>query len=450
MLHIAGTAAARQLAALLSLSALFLGCAASNYGRGQKELSREHYDAAIVALQNAVKENPRDAAAIRDLGIAHFKKNDLARAQNFLGAAQTLIPQDGVTLFYLGAIQEQQGNVDAAIKVYSQYPAATGNQARAAMRARLAQLVRERLQEEARDALANESQATLAPPKNSVAVMYFRNLGANRELDPLQKGLADMLITDLSQIKALRVVERARLQSLLDEMGLGMSGLVDEATAPRVGRLLGVEGLVNGAFLDLAGKQLRVDAGLAQAQGEALTPESLNGPLEKFFRLEKDLTFKLLDRMGMQPTPQERDAILRIPTENLLAFLAYCKGLDYEDRGDYKQAEKSYSSAARIDPQFQQAKQRVARVQALQAFPPALSGAEQLVSRAPDARLGAGPAPNLASRLLLTSINTGTHLRPPTAVADTRVRSNDPRQPAIEGTGVFGDAAEIQISVPLP
>lgn len=435
---------------LAPLLLLFFGCAASHYSQGKKELARENYDVAIAALQKAVKENPRNFAPVRDLGIAYFKKNDLTAALNFLQSATKLNAQDALTRFYIGAVQEQRGDLGAAIKTYSQYASAVGDQARAAMKSRLAYLVRQHLQQEARAALAQEALTpTTAPPKNTLAILYFRNLGSKRELDPLQKGLADMLITDLSQIKALKVVERARLQSLLEEMGLGMTGLVDENTAPRVGRLLGARELVNGAFLDLSGDQLRIDAGIFQSSGGAVASEALSGPLAKFFRLEKDLTFKVLGSMGITPTPEERDAILRIPTENLLAFLAYSKGLDYEDRGMVSDAQKSYEEAARLDPQFQQAKQSSAKMQTMSAYPSQLRATERMVYRSSDYQRETATR-SVTDRLYLTSVNTGTAIGTLPTAAEDETRANDRRQPAVEETGTFGRTGEIHLRVPLP
>jgi TolB-like protein len=435
---------------LFLLLPLVLGCAASHYSQGKKELARENYDSAIAALQKAVKENPQNAAAVRDLGVAYFKKNELASALDLFNAALRRDPKDALTMFYIGAAQEQKGDVEAAIKTYSQYPSAIGDHARDAMRARLEHIVRERLRQQAKAILAQEAQlAATAPPEKSLAVLYFRNLGKNRELDPLQKGLADMLITDLSQVKSLKVVERARLQSLLEEMGLGMTGLVDETTAPRVGRLLGAREMVNGAFIDLSQEQLRIDAGLFQSTGGEVTSEALNGPLAKFFRMEKDLALKVLDRMGITPTPDERDAILRIPTENLLAFLAYSQGLDYEDRGMTVEAEKSYKEAVRHDSKFQAAQRNMNRMQALAGFPPRLQDTERMVNRSPDFQRPTATRP-VGGRLALTAINTGTAIGRMPSAAEDETRGNDRRQPALEESGTFGATGQIRISVPLP
>jgi hypothetical protein len=74
--------------------------------------------------------------------------------------------------------------------------------------------------------------------------------------------------------------------------------------------------------------------------------------MERIFQLEKDLVFEIINQMGISLTQEERDAIEIIPTENLLAFMAYCRGLDYEDRGLYNRAVEEYRTAVNLDPQF--------------------------------------------------------------------------------------------------
>src|SRR5688572_13855365 len=54
----------------------------------------------------------------------------------------------------------------------------------------------------------------------TVAITYFDNNTNNADLAPLAKGLADMLITDLSHVSSLQIVERERLNQVLSELKL--------------------------------------------------------------------------------------------------------------------------------------------------------------------------------------------------------------------------------------
>ena len=61
--------------------------------------------------------------------------------------------------------------------------------------------------------------------------MPFRFTGSDTSLKPLERGMAELIVTDLSRSQSLKVVERAQLQSLLDEIQLQQSGAVAAGTA---------------------------------------------------------------------------------------------------------------------------------------------------------------------------------------------------------------------------
>lgn len=84
-------------------------------------------------------------------------------------------------------------------------------------------------------------------PKKRVAVVDFVNksdFGAER----LGKGAADILTTELVKSDRFIVVEREKMERLLEEQGLALSGVVDEATAAQTGRILGLNAIITGAI----------------------------------------------------------------------------------------------------------------------------------------------------------------------------------------------------------
>jgi hypothetical protein len=54
--------------------------------------------------------------------------------------------------------------------------------------------------------------------------------------------------TDLTQVPGLKVLEREKVQKLLAEMRLGDSGLAEDATAVRTGRMMRAEKVIVGSF----------------------------------------------------------------------------------------------------------------------------------------------------------------------------------------------------------
>jgi len=109
-----------------------------------------------------------------------------------------------------------------------------------------------------RGALAVASVALFAPAivraqaKPVVAVLYFDNnsIGKDRtDYDGVGKGMAELIINDLAQNPNVRVVERDRIQAVLVEQNLTKQGSIDPQTAIRVGKLLGAQYLITGAFM---------------------------------------------------------------------------------------------------------------------------------------------------------------------------------------------------------
>lgn len=156
----------------------------------------------------------------------------------------------------------------------------------------------------------------------AVAVLYFENQG-NPELESLKVGLAQMLVTDLGKNPQLQVVERARLQEILNELDLGHSGKVDPATAAKVGQLVGAEWLVMGSYFEVMGT-MRIDARLVKVQtGEIVHAHGVDGAPKEFLQMEKGLagsfTAALLAAEGktgaLPPPPSPEPAIVAAAEE---------------------------------------------------------------------------------------------------------------------------------------
>ena len=60
----------------------------------------------------------------------------------------------------------------------------------------------------------------------------------------------------------------------------------------------------------------------------------------------------IYQRMGIELTPAEREAVLHRPTENLDALLAFGLGLEAQDAGRFQEAATHFAEAARLDPGF--------------------------------------------------------------------------------------------------
>jgi TolB-like protein len=231
-------------------------------------------------------------------------------------------------------------------------------------------------------------EAPHAAPATTIGVLYFDYAGKNAELAPLSKGLAQMLISDLAAVDTVKIVERERLQAVLDEQKLGQSGKIDNRTAARIGKLLGARYLVLGTYFDAVGA-FRADARLVDVEtGQIVKSVGANGKAEDFISLEQTLADGLRKAAALLPPPPgggERQAPehrtgerhdsehgiakppVRRPPKPPRALRAstavtYGKALAAADVGDRKQASTLFKSVLAEQPDFELAQRDLDRL----------------------------------------------------------------------------------------
>jgi tetratricopeptide (TPR) repeat protein len=314
----------------------------------------------LARLEQARTANPASEPAIRSLGIAYFKANRLAGAREELQQAARMDPQDGVAALYLGLAAEAENDLPAARSAYESYlNVGKTAKVRAQISDRLEVLALREVQADAKRALADEAAlSSEAPSPNTVAVLPFSFAGADSSLRPLERGFAELVATDLSRSSQLTIVERARIQALLDEMALQRRTGVDSGTGVRAGRILRASKMVGGS-LTQTGDQLRASAIVTDVSTTRVEdPATDAGSMDELFALEKNVVLGLFNSLGITLTTAERNAIEQRPTRSLAAFLAYSRGLEANDAGRYDDARRDFDDAARIDPSFTPARDK--------------------------------------------------------------------------------------------
>jgi Curli production assembly/transport component CsgG/FecR protein len=182
-------------------------------------------------------------------GIRAFRDNDVNAAKGILGQVRSVFPYNGAAAYYLGLIRLNEGDLKGAIEQWQQYVKIDPEGAREKGVPRyLTVVVGQHLKEEAQLAIANEKMLSASPPTpNSIAVHPIQSKGQD-QYRAIGKGLTAMVIADLAKIPGLKVLEREKIQRILDEIKLSESGLVKEDMTVRSGRLLRAEKLVVGDF----------------------------------------------------------------------------------------------------------------------------------------------------------------------------------------------------------
>ena len=333
---------------------LAAGCSQSLYMQGRNLSEQGEYDQAIALLYDEIRANPESADAWRELGVAYYKKGELAKAEDALKQAQQIMP-DARTNLYFGMIHEKRENWDAAVRAYSTaLSLEPKRETRNLVQAHLDQMMAMKFRREAERVIADENNIKADTiPQNTVAVINFDGTTLPPELAPISLGLAEFTSTDLSKISSLRVIDRLKIDVLLNELQLGESKFVDPASAPRVGRMVGSRRIITGSVLSTGDNKIRLDGAIVSTtSSDTDLPPSTEGSLDDFFRVQKEFVFKVIDEMDVTLTAAERDAIMEIPTESYLAFMAYCRGLDFKQRGMPQAAELEFNQAVDADPGF--------------------------------------------------------------------------------------------------
>lgn len=204
-----------------------------------------------------------------------------------------------------------------------------------------------------------------------IAVLPFTNGGSygqdKEDFAALEKGLAGMLISELAQNPAARLVDREKIQDLLSEQNLGKDGRVDNATAAKVGKLVGARYMVMGNFVDLYGR-FRVDARLVDTEtGEILKVVRSDPKLEKrdeMFKMLQSLAERLMAETKLPPLSSQQASAVKarnVPTE---ALSYYSRALMYQDRGEKDKAAEFFSKALDVFPNYSEATEGLKKVKA--------------------------------------------------------------------------------------
>jgi TolB-like protein len=183
------------------------------------------------------------------------------------------------------------------------------------------------------------ARATRAAAPKTVAVLYFDNNTGSADYDAMGRGVAAMLITDLSGVPDIKLVEREQMQNVLAEQKLQQSGFFDPETAVKTGKLLGAEYLLTGQFT-AAQPEIRIDTRVVRVEtGEIVRTAKVQGKEDKFFDLQQKLAKELVKGLPVAVSPEAMAEMERRQEKNRIdsaaTMVAFSQGLQRLDYGDH-------------------------------------------------------------------------------------------------------------------
>jgi len=242
--------------------------------------------AEIPGLLSQAQQQPRNAGVQFRLAAALAAGQRCDTATVVARAAGQLEPDNVLAPLIVGACQEQAERYDEAMATYDefarQHPNARGV---AALRGKAQLALRAAAERTARQALAREAELALEPPQPATVAVLPLVIAGDSSVQPLSRGLAELITTDLAYVRTLRLLERLQIGTLLDELKLGQTGRVDPATAARVGRLLRAERLVQGTATIPGKGPVQLSATVVTGTGVVRPVGQVTGPFPKLLEI---------------------------------------------------------------------------------------------------------------------------------------------------------------------
>jgi TolB-like protein len=123
-------------------------------------------------------------------------------------------------------------------------------------------------------------------------------------------GIEEAMITDLKKIAGLYMVERTQVKKLMEEMALGQSGMVDESSAPKVGKMLSAGVVLMGSY-QTVGDEIKITARMIVAEsGEVHLATDVKGKKDNVLQLEEDLALKIIEALHINISTYEQRKIV--------------------------------------------------------------------------------------------------------------------------------------------
>jgi len=199
-----------------------------------------------------------------------------------------------------------------------------------------------------------------------IAVLPFINGGSYGEgaedLELLEVGLQQLLLSELAQYDTLRIVERSMLSQVMEEQDLGASGRVDATTAARIGRIVGARYMITGSFIDLSG-DFHLNARVVDVETtEYLDTERLRDERANLYELVVEMAESIVEDVDLPLLPApEREARRErsIPAE---AITLYSRAQVFQDAGQVDEAAEVYRRIVEEFPEMTEARQALEQI----------------------------------------------------------------------------------------
>jgi len=180
-----------------------------------------------------------------------------------------------------------------------------------------------------------------APPRLSLVVLPFANIGGHPEQDYFADGVTESLTSDLSRISSAFVIARNTAFTFKGKA----------ADVKQIGRDLNVRYVLEGS-VQRSGTRMRVNVQLIDAEtGSHLWGERFDKPIVDLFDMQDEIVSRLANRLGQELASAEAKRAEREPNPDSMDH--YFLGLGLYNRGGAEflvKARSHFDRALELDP----------------------------------------------------------------------------------------------------
>lgn len=181
--------------------------------------------------------------------------------------------------------------------------------------------------------------------QNSIAVLPFKNISADKEQEYFCDGMTEQLITNLSNLPNIKVIANTSVMHFKNS----------NETIQQIAHELGVDHILDGSVRK-SGNKIRVTAQLINTEdGSLLWAKDYDRALRDIFDLQDNLSNAIVEALRINLTGEQRAAFTKRYTDNHEAYQLYLKGLYharmYTPEG-VNRAIEYFNKAIAIDPNY--------------------------------------------------------------------------------------------------
>jgi len=210
-----------------------------------------------------------------------------------------------------------------------------------------------------RGAFRGSATSSVELAEMSIAALPFENRSGQQEDQYFTDGVHDEILTRLTKISSLSVRGRTSVMQYRDT----------PKNLREIGQELNARYILEGG-VQRAGGTVRINLQLIDAQSDAhLWAETYDRQLtiENLLAVQSEVALQVAEALNAALTEEETQSLAAIPTDNMEAYDAYLRGLEFMERSyderDMRIAVDMFEEATRLDPNFALAYAKLSEMQ---------------------------------------------------------------------------------------